>query len=132
MEVPERGSPDTTTTVWALPGLLDDEREPNTFFSMFHHGCRLPRQGVDAILFGDIVPATQEAGMTAYVIFDIDVQDATTYKEYAALAPATVAMYGGKYLARAGRTEKLEGDWVPKRLVILQFETLERAREWLD
>ena len=70
--------------------------------------------------------------MTAYVIFDIDVKDAVTYKEYVALAPATVEMYGGRYLARAGRTEKLEGDWVPKRLVILQFESLERAKQWLD
>ncbi len=70
--------------------------------------------------------------MTAYVILDIDVKDPTTYKEYAALAPATVAAYGGEYLARAGRTEKLEGNWVPKRLVILQFETVDRAKQWLD
>ena len=70
--------------------------------------------------------------MTAYVIMDIDVKDPTTYKEYIGLAPATVEAYGGKYQARAGRTEKLEGDWVPKRLVILQFESLERARAWLD
>ncbi len=70
--------------------------------------------------------------MTAYVIVDIDVKDPVTYKEYIALAPAAVEKYGGKYLARAGRTEKLEGDWVPKRLVILQFESLERAKEWLD
>ncbi len=70
--------------------------------------------------------------MTAYVVVDIDVQDATTYAEYIAKAPATVAAHGGKYLARAGRTEKLEGDWVPKRLVILQFDSLERAKEWLN
>ncbi len=70
--------------------------------------------------------------MTAYVIFDIDVQDAETYRQYAALAPATVEQYGGSYLARAGRTEKLEGDWMPKRLVILRFESVERARQWLD
>ncbi len=70
--------------------------------------------------------------MTAYVIVDIDVQDPTTYKEYAGLAPATVTAHGGKYLARAGRTEKLEGEWVPKRLVILEFPSIERAKEWLD
>ncbi len=70
--------------------------------------------------------------MTAYVIVDIDVKDPVTYKEYIGLAPATVEKYGGKYLARAGRTEKLEGEWVPKRLVILQFESLERAKQWLD
>ncbi len=70
--------------------------------------------------------------MTAYVIFDVDVKDASAYQEYAALAPAIIAAYGGKYLARAGRTETLEGDWTPKRLVILQFESIERARTWLD
>ncbi len=70
--------------------------------------------------------------MAAYVIVDIDVKDPVTYKEYIGLAPATVEKYGGRYLARAGRTEKLEGDWVPKRLVILQFESLERAKQWLD
>ncbi len=70
--------------------------------------------------------------MTAYVIVDIDVNDPETYKEYAALAPATVQKYGGKHLARGGHTETLEGGWIPKRLVILQFESMERARQWLD
>ncbi len=70
--------------------------------------------------------------MTAYVIVDIDVRDATTYADYIAKAPATVTAYGGKYLARAGRTEQLEGEWTPKRLVVLQFDTLERAKEWLN
>jgi uncharacterized protein (DUF1330 family) len=70
--------------------------------------------------------------MTAYVIVDIDVKDPEAYKEYLALAPATIQAYGGRYLARAGRTEKLEGEWIPKRLVILEFESIERAREWLD
>ncbi len=70
--------------------------------------------------------------MTAYVVVDIDVKDPKTYSDYIAKAPATVTAFGGRYLARAGRTEKLEGDWTPKRLVILQFESLERAREWLN
>ncbi|MFH1184085.1 MAG: DUF1330 domain-containing protein [Chloroflexota bacterium] len=40
--------------------------------------------------------------------------------------------HGGQYLARAGRTEKLEGDWLPKRLVILQFKSIEQAMASLD
>jgi uncharacterized protein (DUF1330 family) len=43
-----------------------------------------------------------------------------------------VAAYGGKYLARGGRTEVLEGNWVPKRLVILEFESVEKAVTWLE
>ena len=70
--------------------------------------------------------------MSAYVVVDIDVKDPEAYKEYVALAPASVEAHGGKYLARAGRTERLEGDWLPRRLVILQFESIEQARTWLD
>jgi uncharacterized protein (DUF1330 family) len=70
--------------------------------------------------------------MSAYVIVDIDVKDPEGYKEYVRLAPAAVALSGGKYVARAGRTEVLEGEWVPKRLVILQFESVEQAKAWLE
>ncbi len=70
--------------------------------------------------------------MAAYVIVDVDVQDPENYAPYRDLAPASIAQYGGKYLARAGRTEVLEGEWQPKRLVILQFDSVERAREWLN
>lgn len=70
--------------------------------------------------------------MTAYVISDIEVLDAAAYPEYVALSPATVAAYGGRFIARAGRTEKLEGEWLPSRLVILEFASIERAKAWLD
>lgn len=70
--------------------------------------------------------------MTAYVIVDIDVHDPVGYEEYKKLAPAAVELYGGKYVARGGRTETLEGDWTPSRLVILQFESSEQAKKWLN
>jgi uncharacterized protein (DUF1330 family) len=70
--------------------------------------------------------------MSAYVIVDIVVHDQKTYDEYKQLAPATVAAYGGKYLARGGKTEVLEGDWTPKRLVILEFPSLEQANYWFN
>lgn len=70
--------------------------------------------------------------MPAYVIVNIDVQDLIIYEEYKRLAPASIAQYGGKYLARGGATEVLEGDWTPKRFVILQFESVARAKEWLN
>ncbi len=70
--------------------------------------------------------------MPAYVVVDIDVKDPATYAGYIEKAPPTVTAFGGKYLARAGRTEVLEGDWTPKGLVILQFDSLERAKQWLD
>ncbi len=70
--------------------------------------------------------------MTVYVIVDIDVHDPVGYDEYKKLAPAAVALYGGKYIARGGHAETLEGDWSPSRLVILQFEGVEQAKKWLN
>jgi len=70
--------------------------------------------------------------MSAYVVVDIDVTDPEGYREYVMLAPAAVAAYGGKYRARGGKTEVLEGSWVPKRLVILEFESVEKAKAWLE
>lgn len=69
--------------------------------------------------------------MTAYVIVDIDVTDPVGYDEYKKLAPAAVAAFGGRYLARGGKVEVLEGSWTPKRLVILQFDRTDQARQWL-
>ncbi len=69
--------------------------------------------------------------MAAYVIVDIHITDPVLYEEYKKLAPASVALYGGKYIARGGQTEVLEGEWTPKRLVILQFESIEQAKKWL-
>lgn len=70
--------------------------------------------------------------MPAYVIVDIEVTDPEGYKEYVKIAPATVAQYGGRYLARGGHTEVLEGDWQPKRLVILEFPSVDQAKAWLN
>jgi uncharacterized protein (DUF1330 family) len=70
--------------------------------------------------------------MTAYVILDIKITDPEGYEEYKKLAPAAVALYGGKYIARGGGTEVLEGDWEPGRIVVLQFESVERAKAWLN
>ena len=69
--------------------------------------------------------------MTAYVIVDIDVHDPEGYEPYKKAAPAAVALYGGRYLARGGPTEVLEGDLRPGRIVILEFESMDRAKEWL-
>ena len=70
--------------------------------------------------------------MPAYIIVEIEVVDPVGYEEYKKQAAATVHQYGGKYIARGGKTEVLEGDWQPKRIVVLQFDSMERAREWLN
>jgi uncharacterized protein (DUF1330 family) len=70
--------------------------------------------------------------MTAYVIVDIEVTDPAGYEEYKKLAPAAVALYGGTYRARGGHAEVLEGSWRPQRLVILEFESADKASAWLN
>ena len=70
--------------------------------------------------------------MTAYVIVDIEVSDPEGYKEYVKLAPEAVKLYGGKYIARGGQNETLEGEWQAKRLVILEFPSVEQAKNWLN
>jgi uncharacterized protein (DUF1330 family) len=70
--------------------------------------------------------------MAAYVIVEIEVVDPVGYEEYKKLAGASVKKYGGKYIVRGGATEVLEGDWKPKRIVLLEFESMQRARDWLS
>ena len=70
--------------------------------------------------------------MPAYVIADVEVLDTTGYEEYRQKVPATITAYGGRYLARGGATEVLEGSWSPKRCVILEFPDMERFRAWWD
>ena len=70
--------------------------------------------------------------MPAYVINDMEVTDPQLFEEYKKLSPPTVAQYGGRFLVRGGRTEMLEGDWAPRRLVILEFPDMQRALAWID
>jgi uncharacterized protein (DUF1330 family) len=68
--------------------------------------------------------------MPAYVIVDIHVHDPAAYEEYKPLAHAAIVQYGGRYLARGGAAEQLEGTRTPHRVVILEFDSAEQARAW--
>lgn len=70
--------------------------------------------------------------MTAYVIVDIEVTDPVNYETVKILTPPIVTKYGGEYLSRGGITEVVEGDWHPKRLVIIAFENSDKAKAWLN
>jgi uncharacterized protein (DUF1330 family) len=70
--------------------------------------------------------------MTAYVVVDVEVHDHERYEEYKQLAPASIAKHGGKYVARGGKVEVLEGSWKPRRFVILEFPSLAQAKKWWD
>jgi uncharacterized protein (DUF1330 family) len=68
--------------------------------------------------------------VAAYLIAEIDVHDAAMFEDYRMIVPATIAKHGGKYVVRGGATETLEGGWTPKRIVVLEFPTMEQARKW--
>ena len=68
--------------------------------------------------------------MSAYLIAEVDVTDPVVFEQYRAGVPATIAAYGGKYIVRGGALEALEGTWQPKRVIVLQFDSMVRLKEW--
>lgn len=70
--------------------------------------------------------------MPAYVVLDIDVFDNEKYEVYKTMAPPTIGPYAGRYIVRGGKVETLEGEWSPKRLVILEFPSVEKAKAWAN
>lgn len=70
--------------------------------------------------------------MSAYIMVDIDIHDEAGLGEYRQQVPATIAKYGGRFIVRGGKFETLEGQWHPKRLVVLEFPSVEQAKRWYD
>lgn len=69
--------------------------------------------------------------MPAYVISEVEVIDQVLADRYRSLAEASIAQYGGRYIARGGAIDAVEGDWPPgQRIVMVEFPTMERAYEW--
>ena len=68
--------------------------------------------------------------MPAYIIVDVSIHDHEEYEAYKKLTPAAVAAYDGRFVVRGGQTETLEGDWQPERIVVLEFSSVARAKEW--
>jgi uncharacterized protein (DUF1330 family) len=68
--------------------------------------------------------------MAAYVIVDLDVKDHAALEGYRRAVPGTLEKYGGRFLVRGGATDVLEGDWHPKRVVLLEFPTMDALKRW--
>lgn len=68
--------------------------------------------------------------MAAYVISDVRFLDADAVRAYRAAAARSIEQYGGRYIVRGGAIEVLEGNWNPQTLIIVEFDNLNRAREW--
>ena len=68
--------------------------------------------------------------MSAYVISEVEARDAAGFETYRAIAAKTIAQYGGRYLVRGGAAEAAEGGLPPKTLIVVEFPSMERLREW--
>ncbi|MCC7080778.1 MAG: DUF1330 domain-containing protein [Burkholderiales bacterium] len=68
--------------------------------------------------------------MAAYVIAEVEVTDAQGYEQYRREVAATLGAFNGRFIVRGGACETLEGDWQPKRLVILEFPDRAAANAW--
>lgn len=69
--------------------------------------------------------------MAAYVIVDLEVLDPDGFEEYKKSVVPIVKKWGGKYVVAGGNVETLEGNWKPKRIVVIEFLSVSRAKEWL-
>ena len=68
--------------------------------------------------------------MPAYLFANVEVTDAAGYEEYRQRVSATIEAHGGRYVVRGGAAEVLEGEWVPKRMVILEFADMAQLKTW--
>jgi len=68
--------------------------------------------------------------MAAYIIARVKVTDWEQYRKYGALTPAAIAKHGGKFLVRGGEVASLEGPAETRRMVVIEFPTFEKAKEF--
>ena len=68
--------------------------------------------------------------MPAYVISEVEMRDAAGFEMYRTIAAQTIAQYDGRYLVRGGAASVVEGGPLPKAIVVVEFPTMERLREW--
>jgi uncharacterized protein (DUF1330 family) len=70
--------------------------------------------------------------MKAYVLVNVTIRDPERYKDYIDAATPTVAAHGGRYVARGGRAERLEGAAAVNRIAVLEFPSYAQAKAWYD
>ena len=68
--------------------------------------------------------------MPAYVISEVEARDAAGFEAYRSIAAKTIAQYGGRYLVRGGEAEAAEGGPPPKTIIVVEFPSMQRLREW--
>src|ERR1700681_1691846 len=70
--------------------------------------------------------------MPAYFVVELDIANMDAMADYRTAVPATLAQYDGRFLARGGATELVEGGPEPKRIVILEFADAAAIKRWYN
>ena len=68
--------------------------------------------------------------MAAYVISELETRDPIAIETYRTIAGKSIAQYGGRYLVRNGAASVAEGDPPVKNIVVVEFPSMARLREW--
>jgi len=70
--------------------------------------------------------------MAAYIIVEVETTDEALMTEYRKHTPGAIARFGGKFIVRGGKTRALEGGWTPKRMVVIEFPSYQKAEDFYD
>ena len=79
-----------------------------------------------------VLAAVAQAPKKAYIVGQIDVTNPQQYSEYTKLTPAIMEKFGGRFMTRGGKAETLEGVPAKGRVVVIEFPSYERAREFYN
>ncbi len=69
---------------------------------------------------------------SAYLIANVDVHDPVQYEEYKKLSTLAMKASGAEVCIRGGQVEVMEGNWVPSRVVMLKFPSMDAARAFYN
>ena len=67
--------------------------------------------------------------MSVYLIVEIEIKDPEMYSRYVEKAPEVIERFGGRYLSQGGQITPLSGNWNPERMILIEFDTLERLQQ---
>jgi len=68
--------------------------------------------------------------MKAYLIGDVEIEDPVRYEEYRSQVLSTIEKHGGRFVVRGGKAETVEGGWVPRRIVVIEFPDMIALKTW--
>lgn len=88
--------------------------------------------GISIGIAGARTVQTEVKTPPGYVIAEVEVNDPATMQKYGAAVPETLAPFNHHYVVRSNKTQALEGEPPKGAIVIIAFDSVEKARAWYD